>query len=999
MYIKDSSNRQTGRFGGFQWDPPSYVKSESYIDDNWTNIFSDPAIAKYGLPIPVIYGQQWVQGLVIHTEGDANSTRAEVLVCLGRVDGLLQVICNGENVPCAVDLDGNDFSSTLHDKLFRYNVINNGKRSGAPCADLGFNSKGDPFGSMCVIEVVVPKSLVASPSAPNVQILVMGPWVAQFEKIDHITVSGNVAIATLVSGKTQMMGSNDVTFQFLIYGNANSALNATWLHLTNWTATSFQWTTGGVADGTYAGGYVRFVGRSANPVWLLYDLLGWGGFDYQTVDIDTFIAAATYCDAFISYEKADGSTGSHSRFTAGWSATEQRTLGEAVADCLAVFEGMVVTSPNTGLLELRIKQTLADQQPSAVAGSNDSIPVASVHVDSTASVGYVAYAFDVGSILRQDQLAQVELVSRSNTDLQNSYNISFQDAENSWVSDEYTVTDTDAVARMGQILSAALPGLPPTSYDQARRVANQTIGENLRCNARWDPSGSTRIQITSTFKAIHLRYGDIVSVTWDRLALTKQLFRVISIQPSSDWETAKIVLQWHEDMVWTDAYGQGAIPVPRSALSRKGTPYPPLIARGWNPSGGVDALRPDEHGLYATWSDAAWATSTNRTARFWCFPPINQFSSIAVPMVILNGTSSSTGGALAGGQSYWVWLSGEDAAGLLTMTSMTRVDVPSGTNTNALLISPVVWDPDTVAFHIWLSDTPARPYYYSRVSGTTDTVSITSGLVPSSFVWVPIPDPLLAYVRLKMKRILIAGAWEGFLSSASSLSLSCIGAGWTTNQWAGRIVTMVGRADPTNRIDMPPDNSWLVVSNTSDTLTLAAGGADPSALLSGTFTQCYIVIRCVATAASSTTIADSTLSMTVGTQQGRHIRIIKGTGTGQTATVVSNTATTFTVTPAWGTTPDTTSVFWAEEPAWMSQTDYKIKNARWDYMLNILAVQYAFDITGLAKTHLMFQPLGVSASGKETIEDLAYPAISDLYYMLDVIDESLLDVGALVNGA
>jgi len=39
----------------------------------------------------------------------------------------------------------------------------------------------------------------------------------------------------------------------------------------------------------------------------------------------------------------------------------------------------------------------------------------------------------------------------------------------------------------------------------------------------------------------------------------------------------------------------------------------------------------------------------------------------------------------------------------------------------------------------------------------------------------------------------------------------------------------------------------------------------------------------------------------------------------------------------------------------------------------------------------------VDAGGKETTEDLAYPAISDLYYMLDVIDESLLDVGALVN--
>jgi hypothetical protein len=96
-------------------------------------------------------------------------------------------------------------------------------------------------------------------------------------------------------------------------------------------------------------------------------------------------------------------------------------------------------------------------------------------------------------------------------------------------------------------------------------------------------------------------------------------------------------------------------------------------------------------------------------------------------------------------------------------------------------------------------------------------------------------------------------------------------------------------------------------------------------------------------------------------------------------------------------------MFWVEEPAWASQTDYAIKNDRWDYALNVFAVQYAFDITGLAKTHLLFQPLGVDAAGKETTEALAYPAISDLYFMLDVVidivAQGLSKVTFLVNGA
>jgi hypothetical protein len=91
-------------------------------------------------------------------------------------------------------------------------------------------------------------------------------------------------------------------------------------------------------------------------------------------------------------------------------------------------------------------------------------------------------------------------------------------------------------------------------------------------------------------------------------------------------------------------------------------------------------------------------------------------------------------------------------------------------------------------------------------------------------------------------------------------------------------------------------------------------------------------------------------------------------------------------------------MFWVEEPAWASETDYEIKNDRWDYALNIFAVQYSFDITGLAKTHLLFQPLGVDAGGKETTEALAYPAISDLYFMLDVVTETVATAPPKMNG-
>jgi fibronectin-binding autotransporter adhesin len=64
-----------------------------------------------------------------------------------------------------------------------------------------------------------------------------------------------------------------------------------------------------------------------------------------------------------------------------------------------------------------------------------------------------------------------------------------------------------------------------------------------------------------------------------------------------------------------------------------------------------------------------------------------------------------------------------------------------------------------------------------------------------------------------------------------------------------------------------------------------------------------------ATTVSSTTIGDSAATWIVNQFVGQFVEITSGTGVGQTRRIVSNTATTLTVSPAWTTTPDTTSDF------------------------------------------------------------------------------------------
>lgn len=64
-----------------------------------------------------------------------------------------------------------------------------------------------------------------------------------------------------------------------------------------------------------------------------------------------------------------------------------------------------------------------------------------------------------------------------------------------------------------------------------------------------------------------------------------------------------------------------------------------------------------------------------------------------------------------------------------------------------------------------------------------------------------------------------------------------------------------------------------------------------------------------ATSGGATTLTDTGKSFGVNVHANRALNIVAGTGSGQTRTIVSNTATVITVDAAWGTNPDSTSQY------------------------------------------------------------------------------------------
>jgi hypothetical protein len=123
-------------------------------------------------------------------------------------------------------------------------------------------------------------------------------------------------------------------------------------------------------------------------------------------------------------------------------------------------------------------------------------------------------------------------------------------------------------------------------------------------------------------------------------------------------------------------------------------------------------------------------------------------------------------------------------------------------------------------------------------------------------------------------------------------------ASWKTNQWTGYwVFVYLGTAAGQIR---------QVASNTGSTLTWSSAGTAPDA------TSRYLILGFdagTATAGSSTTLTDSTKSWATNRWANYVVRILHGTGSGQTRVITSNTATVLTVQNAWSVTPDTTSVF------------------------------------------------------------------------------------------
>jgi hypothetical protein len=170
MFSTDSSARATGHFGGDTWQAPAQYNGRQYTSGQKIYGFNVSTFGP-GQYYPIVFGTQWVDGLVLEPAAEPNSLRAEVVLSVAYhgAANVLKLLVNGVEVPY-----------NNRDVLFTWRYVNSGGRNGHINTDAIFDATGDPHGSQCCIEFVVPLQLAAGGSVPHVQALLQGPPIAVY---------------------------------------------------------------------------------------------------------------------------------------------------------------------------------------------------------------------------------------------------------------------------------------------------------------------------------------------------------------------------------------------------------------------------------------------------------------------------------------------------------------------------------------------------------------------------------------------------------------------------------------------------------------------------------------------------------------------------------------------------------------------------------------------------------------------------------------------------
>jgi hypothetical protein len=612
MFSTDNQGNVTRRFGGIEFVPASIIV-RSY--GSKTSILSTPLPnqALYSDFVPLIYGTGWVQPPIVLALNDGNLTHFEVLLGSGQISSVITVIVNNTQIPAGVS--GTNMTSTGW-----YNVISYGTRNGNFNPDFSNSAGqplGDPYGSMAFMSLVVPNWISNGTSLPDVEVLIQGLEVAQFN-----------------------------------------------------------------SSGTYISNVF-----TNNPAWVMLDTMLRSGWSLSQLDIPTFAAVATRCNALVSTVDVNGNSTTIPRYQCNLLLTGSRSAGDIVRG-IRTASAMYLTFDSNGLIQLNAEDTLANQQPTQSASSNSTEEL---------NGGWPAYEFGdnafSGIVRSANGTPSLTVTSQSIANTPNQYTVEFQDEFNDYQQDSLSLVDIDDFVLTGQQVTTTLTALGLPNFDQANRAAALQLYKSVQ--------GNTYIQFETSVKGVGLKPGDIITLTYAREGFSRQPFRITKLSPGVNFITAVITAQIHDDAWYTivnsDAGGSAF-----QAPSEVGLPRP--LVGSLLDSNGVE-----QFGISETSTESTDGSVTESLSVSFSVPAKPAASSAGIPLMGLNAQVNNSGGTLAGGQALYYGISAVDTNGAEGgLSFIATVNVPAGDNTNQVTLVSLSFSPAAVSFDVYRGPNPTQ---------------------------------------------------------------------------------------------------------------------------------------------------------------------------------------------------------------------------------------------------------------------------------------------------
>jgi len=530
---------------------------------------------------------------------------------------------------------------------------------------------------------------------------------------------------------------------------------------------------------------------SNNPAWILLDMLRRVGWNAAEIDIPSFAAAAARCDAEIGALDIYGNAISLARFQCNLALKARKSAGD-VARGVRIAARLLLTYGNNGLLQLRVEDTVANEQPTQPAWSNSTEPL---------DGGWPNYEFGDGStgvtgILRLPSGApSVRVYSRGMADTPNSLSVEFQDALNDYQQDGYTVVDANDVTLCGQEITAGLNAIGLPNNDQAGRILQTNLDKSVR--------GNTYIEFQTSVKSFGVRPGDIVAVTYLKEGFTRQPFRILKIAPGINHRVTTITAQIHDDAWYADSNGQPTSAAGGRRQSDAGMGVPrPLVGSVVDVNGNLEFGVTETDG---TSSDGSVQVSVSVS---YVPPATSAGAGPGIPFVSLSA-GAAPGGTLSSGQVLYYAVSALDSAGNESALSFlaTAAITESG---SAVTLTGLSFDSNTAAFNVYRGASPAE--LLRIASGHAIAAQFTdAGLPPQT---IAPPDPSFDHANFYWRMELLPEI------AATLYSADTVGNGTLTmaaNAYAGltaRIMRGTGAGQ-----------EYTVASNTATTLTVSPGWA------------------------------------------------------------------------------------------------------------------------------------------------------------------------------